>query len=73
MLQKQHRLRLSKNRSSRIIGGKESVKENRQGCLSRSIKPAFQTDLKFEKPHERVKKRLFDTQSDDAEKLSAAE
>ena len=31
------------------FGGKDSVKENRQGCLSRLIKPLFETFLKFQK------------------------
>ncbi|MBQ3357166.1 MAG: hypothetical protein IJG45_08680, partial [Oscillospiraceae bacterium] len=50
---------LSKNVGSSYFGGKESVKENRQGCLSRSIKQDFQTDFKFENPHERVKKSFL--------------
>ena len=32
---------LSKNWSSKSFGGKDSVKENRQGCLSRPNKPVF--------------------------------
>ena len=43
------------------FGGKDRVKGNRQGSLSRSIKQVFRTFSKFGKPHERVKKILFDT------------
>ncbi|EDN01929.1 hypothetical protein BACCAP_00273 [Pseudoflavonifractor capillosus ATCC 29799] len=31
------------NTLAKGFGGKDSVKENRQGCLSRTIKPLFQT------------------------------
>ena len=38
------------------IGGKDSVKGNRQGFLSRSIKPFFKLFQKFEKRTQRGKK-----------------
>jgi len=41
------------------FGGKDSVKENRQGFLSRSIKQFFKRFSKFEKRYALVKK-FFD-------------
>ena len=43
------RLRLSINPPAEDFGGKDSVKGNRQGSLSRWIKQLFETFLKFQK------------------------
>ena len=48
-------LSLSKNSESFTIGGKESVKGNRQGFLSRSIKPFSKLFQKFGKRTQRGK------------------
>jgi len=44
--------------SPKGFGGKDSVKENRQGCLSRSNKPFFKLTNKFEKRRQLGKKFL---------------
>ena len=63
-------LRLSKNPQANGFGGKDSVKENRQGCLSRSIKTVFQTFPKFEKLHQLVKKTFLTSwQQEDSQGL----
>jgi hypothetical protein len=49
-------VQVSINSSAKGFGGKDSVKENRQGCLSRAIKPLFQTFKKFEKVQQPVEK-----------------
>ena len=51
----QHALRLSKNSEGFTIGGKESVKGNRQGFLSRPIKPFPKLFQKFGKRTQRGK------------------
>ena len=53
--------RLSINPPAKGFGGKDSVKGNRQGSLSRWIKQLFETLLKFQKVHQRVEKAFFDT------------
>ena len=47
---------LSINLPAEGFGGKDSVKENRQGCLSRPVKPLFETFLKFQKVQQPVEK-----------------
>ena len=50
------RRRLSINPPTEGFGGKDSVKENRQGCLSRSIKRFLSTFLKCSKIQQLVEK-----------------
>ncbi len=42
-----------------VFGGRDSVKGNRQGALSRSIRDVFQTFQKFEKRRQLVKKTFL--------------
>ena len=46
--------------SAERFGGKDSVKGNRQGSLSRWIKQLFETFLKFQKVQQPVEKVFFD-------------
>src|SRR5699024_8579294 len=54
------RRRLSINPPAKGFGGKDSVKGNRQGSLSRWIKQLFETFLKFQKVQQPVE-RAFST------------
>ena len=49
-------LRLSINLTAEGLGGKDSVKENRQGCLSRPGRPLFEPFLKVQKVRRPVEK-----------------
>ena len=49
-------LRLSINPPAKGFGGKDSVKGNRQGSLSRLIKQLFETLVKFQKVQQPVEK-----------------
>ncbi|WP_204989581.1 hypothetical protein, partial [Flavonifractor plautii] len=51
-------LRLSINLPGEGFGGKDSVKENRQGCLSRLVNRLFETSKGFKKSLS-LSKRLF--------------
>lgn len=50
--------RLSKKRPAKGLGGKDTVKENRQGCLSHAIKPLFRTLKRSEKCSQLVENAL---------------
>ena len=52
-------LRLSVNLPGEGFGGKDSVKENRQGCLSRPIKRLLSTFLKCSKVQQLVEKTFL--------------
>ena len=51
-------LRLSINLPAEGLGGKDSVKENRQGCLLRLVNRLFETSKGFKKSLS-LSKRLF--------------